>query len=79
MATLVRCRKCNRPFEPDACIYCGEDFCPACRAKPQEAVVEARRESYEQFLKMGYDKDEADRRAMEFAEEVQRRRRERGE
>lgn len=74
----VRCRKCGSSFDADRLMYCGEDFCLDCREGPQDDVVAARNEAYNTYVSDGHNSDEADRRARDFAREVERERAKRG-
>jgi len=74
----ARCVKCGDRFEPCNLTYCGKDFCSSCREEPASAVVSARKESYEQYRRTGMHEDEAGRKSMEFASDIERTRRNRG-
>ncbi len=79
MGALVRCIKCGGAFNANPSLYCGDDFCPSCRSDPQDSVISAEKETRETYRNMGYSEEESDRKAYEFALNVERRRREREE
>jgi len=74
-----RCKKCGVAFVPiNHMFYCADSFCSDCLEEPLNDVVQAEKEAYTQYRRMGYDEWKAKDKAYEFAQSVAREREKRG-
>ncbi len=76
MNEYVKCVKCEVLFVQINTMYCGMDFCNNCIYESQRAVINARNETYDHYIEMGYSIDEAHRVALKEARKVECERKE---